>query len=166
MKKSIAILLALCALSFNSFAAEPIKKCELGDWCIVTNQAEIDANINLSPITIVAIDSNSCIYCDLMAPVIEKLAIEYSGRVQFLKLDMYDNDKLAKPLPNRGTPNYFIFRNGELTEMKIMGAPTGNGMKELRKLETPFATMEESLNFVRPYAKKEMKKILEALLEN
>ena len=152
---------------FSASAAEGTlpPNCEAGTFCTVTTQAEIDANSNHAPVTVIAIDSQNCIYCKIMEPVIKELATEYKGRVQFLKLDQYYNVRLAFPLQNRGTPNYFMFNHDIFTGNVLRGAPVSDGLIIMRELPDLMSmTQEEKMDFVRPYGKRNFKLWLDPYL--
>jgi thiol-disulfide isomerase/thioredoxin len=137
MKKPIAVLLALSALVFATVSsAEEISAadCEPGLWCTVTNQAELDANLNHAPVTVIAFDSVTCGYCKFVAPTVEKLAMEYKGRVQFLKVDMrnaYNFERYAFVVP--GTPTYYAFQDGRKMDKRVGVMGLAGGMNAARE---------------------------------
>ena len=54
-----------------------------------------------------------CGPCKMLAPVIEELADEYSGRIKVGKLDIDDNRKTPAEYGIQGVPTLIIFQNGE-----------------------------------------------------
>ncbi|MBO3459596.1 thioredoxin [Aetokthonos hydrillicola Thurmond2011] len=57
-----------------------------------------------------------CGPCKMIAPMIDKLAQEYSGRATVLKVDLDQNQSLAKRLSIRSIPAVMIYKNGTLME--------------------------------------------------
>jgi len=57
----------------------------------------------------------------MIAPVIEELAQDYSGRVLFGKLNVDDNQAIATRYEIMTIPTLLIFKNGRLVD-RIIGA--------------------------------------------
>ena len=62
-----------------------------------------------------------CGPCKRMAPIIEKLAKEYDGRVDFYKVDTDKNQKLAMILQIRNIPTVF-FMKADMQPERTVGA--------------------------------------------
>jgi thioredoxin 1 len=54
-----------------------------------------------------------CAPCRMVAPVVEELAAEYDGKVNFAKLDVDQNPKTASKYSVMSIPTLIIFKNGE-----------------------------------------------------
>ena len=54
-----------------------------------------------------------CGPCKAIAPVVESLAEEYDGEVDFKKVDVDANPELAGKLGIRGIPTLILFKDGE-----------------------------------------------------
>jgi len=55
-----------------------------------------------------------CGGCSMVAPIVEELANEYDGKVNFVKVDVDQNQELASRYNVFSIPNLVIFRNGEV----------------------------------------------------
>lgn len=55
-----------------------------------------------------------CGPCRMVAPIVEELAGEYEGRVNFAKLDVDQNPKSASQYGIMSIPSLLIFKNGTL----------------------------------------------------
>ncbi len=53
-----------------------------------------------------------CKPCTLLAPIVEELALEYAGKVSFVKVDVDQNPKTATKYGIRSIPTLLIFKNG------------------------------------------------------
>lgn len=73
-----------------------------------------------------------CGPCKMMAPVLEKLAEEYEGRLKIGKCNVDDNMDLAEKYRVSSIPNMKLFRNGEVVT-EFIGAMSESALKE--KLE-------------------------------
>ncbi len=54
-----------------------------------------------------------CKPCQMVAPILDELAEEYSGRIDFVKLDVDHNPKTASKYGIMSIPTLLIFKNGE-----------------------------------------------------
>lgn len=64
----------------------------------------------------------------MVAPMIEKLAKEYSGRVAFGKLNVDENPLTSEEFQVESIPTLLIFRNGEAVD-GIIGAVPRNQLE-------------------------------------
>lgn len=55
-----------------------------------------------------------CGPCKMMAPVVEKLAEEYEGRIKVGKLNTDENMQIAQQYRIASIPTFMIFKSGEL----------------------------------------------------
>jgi thioredoxin 1 len=54
-----------------------------------------------------------CGPCKVLAPIVEKLADEYKGKVKVGKLDIDDSPKVAAKFGIRGVPTVLVFKGGQ-----------------------------------------------------
>lgn len=54
-----------------------------------------------------------CGPCKMMAPIVEKLAEEYKGKVKIGKLDVDENNESGNKYEVRSIPTTVFFKNGE-----------------------------------------------------
>ena len=54
-----------------------------------------------------------CRPCQMVAPIVEELASEYSGRISFVKMDVDQNPKTAAKYGIMSIPTLLIFKKGE-----------------------------------------------------
>jgi len=62
-----------------------------------------------------------CGPCRAIAPVVEQLAIEYSGRLKVVKVNTDENDAIAIQYQVMSIPTLMVFKGGQLVE-RIVGA--------------------------------------------
>ena len=60
-----------------------------------------------------------CGPCKLVAPLIDKLADDYSDRARIMKLDIDNNKQIAKRFGLRSIPAVLFFKQGELVETLV-----------------------------------------------
>jgi thioredoxin 1 len=54
-----------------------------------------------------------CGPCKVLAPIVEKLADEYQGKVKVGKLDIDDSPSVASKFGIRGVPTVLVFKDGK-----------------------------------------------------
>ena len=65
-----------------------------------------------------------CSPCRMMTPVVERLAVEYAGKVTIGKLDVDVNQDIAIRYGVMGIPTLGLFRDGKLVD-RLVGYPGG-----------------------------------------
>ena len=64
-----------------------------------------------------------CGPCRAIAPVVEGLASEYSGRLKVVKMNVDDNPQTPGRYGVRGIPNLILFKGGQVAEQIIGAVP-------------------------------------------
>ena len=72
-----------------------------------------------------------CGPCRMVAPIVEELADEYSGKVEFRKLNTDDNPLTAAKYGIRSIPTLLVFKAGEPVGQIIGFRPKGDLKKRL-----------------------------------
>ena len=73
--------------------------------------------------TVVDFYANWCGPCKAVGPVIDSLSQEYSGRVNFAKIDTDANQSLAARYDIESIPTVMIFREGRIVDRIVGAAP-------------------------------------------
>ena len=69
-----------------------------------------------------------CGPCKMLAPILEQLAGEFTGRVKFAKLNVDEAPELAGPYDITGVPTLMLFRGGKVID-RIVGLPSPRALK-------------------------------------
>lgn len=72
-----------------------------------------------------------CGPCRMVAPIVEELAQEYSGKVNFLKINTDENPMVPAKFGIRSIPSLLIFRGGELKGTIVGFRPKSDLKKRL-----------------------------------
>ncbi len=70
-----------------------------------------------------------CGPCKMMAPVVEKLAEEYEGRLKVGKLNIDENMQIAQQYRVVSIPTFLIFKGGKV-EANYLGAMSASELKD------------------------------------
>ena len=60
-----------------------------------------------------------CGPCKMIAPILDSLTDEYSGKLKISKLNIDDNQKTPQQYGVRGIPTLMIFKNGNVEATKV-----------------------------------------------
>lgn len=71
-----------------------------------------------------------CGPCQMVAPIIDELATEYSGKVRVMKLNTDENPDIAGRYQVMSIPTILFFKNGQVVE-KLIGARPKRAFKEI-----------------------------------
>ena len=78
--------------------------------------------------------ANWCKPCLIIAPVIEEIAREYSGKLRVCKLDVDKHESVAKNYTIRSIPTLIFFRNGAEVNRSIGVIPKNELAKIIDEL--------------------------------
>jgi thioredoxin 1 len=71
-----------------------------------------------------------CGPCRAVAPIVEELATEYSGRLKVAKVDVDSNPGISFKYGIRSIPSLFLFKGGEIVE-RVVGARSKQDLVKL-----------------------------------
>ena len=74
-------------------------------------------------VTVVDFWATWCGPCRMIAPILEQLAIEYTGKVRVAKLDVDSNQQTAMRYNVRSIPTLLFFKDGKLVDQVIGAVP-------------------------------------------
>ena len=57
-----------------------------------------------------------CMPCLMMAPVIDELAEKFEGKIKFGKVNVEDNQEIARKFKVSSIPNLFLIKNGKVID--------------------------------------------------
>ena len=60
-----------------------------------------------------------CGPCKMIAPILDSLTDEYSGKLKIAKLNIDDNQQTPQKYSVRGIPTLMIFKNGNVEATKV-----------------------------------------------
>jgi thioredoxin 1 len=85
-----------------------------------TFEAEIEKHTGL---VVVDFWATWCGPCRMVAPILDQLAIEYTGRAKVVKVDVDANIRTATRFNVRSIPTILFFKNGKVVDQVIGAVP-------------------------------------------
>src|SRR5271154_6820301 len=64
-----------------------------------------------------------CGPCKMVAPVVEDISKEYTGRLKVVKMNTDENPKTAQAYTIRGIPSLYLFKSGQVVEQVVGAVP-------------------------------------------
>jgi thioredoxin len=95
---------------------------------IVVSDRNFDQTVKNYPLIVVDCWASWCAPCRAIAPVVEELAKEYSGKVVFGKLNVDDNPETAEKFGIRAIPTLLVMKNGSEVD-RIVGVLPKNQLE-------------------------------------
>ncbi|MDF5715982.1 MAG: thioredoxin [Rhizonema sp. NSF051] len=97
-------------------------------------EQEFDSLLTSNELVVIDFTATWCGPCKMIAPLIDKLAQEYDGRALVVKVDLDENQNLAKRLSIRSIPVVMIYKNGTLMETLVGVTPYETFTEAVTKL--------------------------------
>ncbi|MGB3403689.1 MAG: thioredoxin [Microcoleaceae cyanobacterium] len=91
----------------------------MGTVAFVKDEPELDSLIANESVLVLDCTATWCGPCKMVAPLMDQLSEEYTGKVKVLKLDLDDNKPIAKRFGIRSIPAVMFFKGGELQETLV-----------------------------------------------
>jgi thioredoxin 1 len=85
----------------------------------IQDETEFDSLLAAESLLVVDCTATWCGPCKLVAPLIDKLADDFSDRAKIMKLDIDENKSIAKRFGLRSIPAVMFFKQGELIETLV-----------------------------------------------
>lgn len=84
----------------------------------VLNSADFKSTI-ASGVTLVDMYADWCGPCQAIAPIVEELSHEYSGKANITKVDVDASPEIAQEFGIMGIPAVLIFKDGQLVDKSV-----------------------------------------------
>lgn len=92
---------------------------EMTDILNVTDDSFDNDVVNSETPVLVDFWAEWCGPCKMIAPILDDIASEYSGRVKIAKINIDENQSTPQKFGVRGIPTLMLFKNGELESTKV-----------------------------------------------
>lgn len=90
-------------------------------WLVDASDSEFGAATDTSQLVVVDLWAPWCGPCRMVAPILERLAVQYAGRVKVVKVNVDDNPQTAMRFDAQSIPTLVMLRDGG-TVARFVGA--------------------------------------------
>ncbi len=92
------------------------------------------ADLKSAPAAVIDFTATWCGPCQVVGPIVDKLATEFAGKVKIGKCDIDANGDVAAEFGVMGVPTFAFFKNGELVEQQSGALPEPVLRKKIEEL--------------------------------
>ncbi len=90
-------------------------------WVVDANEATFEIEAKAGPTVVIDLWAPWCGPCRYVSPILDDLAHEYAGRLKLIKVNVDDNQGLARRFDAMSIPTLVVLRDGAVVN-RIVGA--------------------------------------------
>jgi len=109
----------------QKYLKEPAVNKLLIDKPVEVDDRTLGQFVETHPVVVLDCWAPWCGPCRMIAPIIEKLAKKYAGRIVFGKLNVDENQETALKYQIMAIPTLLLFKNGRLVDRVVGFMPEG-----------------------------------------
>jgi thioredoxin 2 len=99
-------------------------------WLVDADDADFDTAVGTHPLVVVDLWAPWCGPCRLVAPILERLAVDFAGRLKVVKVNVDEAPTTARHHDVRSIPTLLLMRGGEVVET-VIGAHSEHVLRTL-----------------------------------
>ena len=92
-------------------------------WVVNASEATFDVETRAAPTVVVDLWAPWCGPCRFVSPILEELARESAGRLKVVKVNVDDNQGLARRFDAMSIPTLIVMRDGQVVDRIVGAAP-------------------------------------------
>jgi thioredoxin 2 len=90
-------------------------------WVVHADESTFDIEVRAQPTVVVDLWAPWCGPCRIVSPVLDELARQYAGRLKVVKVNVDENQGLARRFDAMSIPTLVVLRDGNVVD-RIVGA--------------------------------------------
>lgn len=92
-------------------------------WVVNANEATFEVEAKAQPTVVIDLWAPWCGPCRFVSPILDQLAHEYAGRLKVVKVNVDDNQGLARRFEAMSIPTIVVLRDGNVVNRIVGAAP-------------------------------------------
>ena len=92
-------------------------------WVVDANEASFEVEARAQPTVVIDLWAPWCGPCRFVSPILDELAHEYAGRLKVIKVNVDDNQGLARRFEAMSIPTMVVMRDGQVVNRIVGAAP-------------------------------------------
>lgn len=105
-------------------------------WVADATDNDFDQAVTVSGLVLVDLWAEWCGPCRMVAPILDRLAREYAGRLKVVKVDVDANRALSSRYEAQSIPLLLVMRSGDVVE-RVVGAQPYPTLKQVVERHLP-----------------------------
>ena len=91
-------------------------------WVVDADESTFEVEAKAQPTVVVDLWAPWCGPCRIVSPMLDDLAQQYAGRLKVVKVNVDDNQGLARRFDAMSIPTLVVLRDGQVVD-RVVGAP-------------------------------------------
>jgi thioredoxin 2 len=92
-------------------------------WVVDADESSFEVEARSQPTVVIDLWAPWCGPCRLVSPILDELAHEYAGRLKVIKVNVDDNQGLARRFDAMSIPTMVVLRDGSVVNRIVGAAP-------------------------------------------
>ena len=92
-------------------------------WVVDANESTFEVEAKAQPTVVIDLWAPWCGPCRFVSPILDELAHEYPGRLKVIKVNVDDNQGLARRFDAMSIPTLVVLRDGNVVNRIVGAAP-------------------------------------------
>jgi thioredoxin 2 len=92
-------------------------------WVVDANESSFEVEARAQPTVVIDLWAPWCGPCRLVSPILDELAHDYAGRLKVIKVNVDENQGLARRFDAISIPTLVVMRDGQIVNRIVGAAP-------------------------------------------